>query len=545
MGVRHRKILGQGVNNIKLRNSSRHPQHVRVYLVAPGEITVSHEKNSDIDPMLPPAGLLQAKRTWEQLLSDEAVFREKQKQNYEEHNGMRMQMFTSPLKRCMDTAIAILAASIPESIFADASDRDTSNHPRFPLPISSSEKLNEWNDEQTVNVVVLNGLCDADSNIKIHGGAAKVVSEGLIDCAAASILDVTTGTYKGNVIDNVLVRTMEQVRKEALFASDVSYNSSKNSLPFSRVQFWREETIEEEESKPCGFARMHSKESYQTTRKEVSADCSLPSSKESQSGRRRKMMSTSSNRFPERDSFMGAINHAAYLTAKAGAPVCVIITDWDGIKLLTQSCGCKNLFTLQDATTIAKFSATVYFPTVGLLSDHGAFSINWAFYGCSTNNRIKENDEDPIFAPTMNNFFATSRCNGPRVQISLNLDLRTFSESYPLVEHVTLGLLAPPMDVSLLGSASIPNNLSITYYSKKKRVFKDFEKENGATTIPLDILHGRHKIGNFIQTLKDEKRTACGKFDSRDGSCRTFVIDPLNQPAFPCPPCTLYVVLCD
>jgi hypothetical protein len=413
----------------------------------------------------------------------------------------------------------LLAATFPESISADHQFRP--ENMRFPLPSSSSEK--DCNDEKSVNVVVLNGLCDANYNVQLHGGAAKIVSEGLLDCAAASIFDKKSGTYKGNIIDHILVRSRDEMKNETL--------SIGTTVPYSKVQFWREDS----ESNFCDFAPMNSQESSQATEQDLN---NVVFPEKTQCGQRRVIVS--SPRFPERDSFMGAINHAAHLTAKAEAPVCLIITDLDGMKLLVKSCGYKHEDALQDGTTIAKFIATVYFPTVGLLSDHGAFSINWSFYGSSTNGTVEESDE---IAPTMSNFLSLSRCNSSRIQISLNLDLIHREESHPAVEHMTLGLLAPPLDSSLLGSASIPNNLSITYYNKKKRVLKEIEKDNGVDVIPLDILHGRHKIANFIQFLKEERGTACGTFESTDGTLRTFVIDPLKQPAFPCPPCSLYIVL--
>jgi len=516
MGVRHRRIFGKGVSS-----SRRHPQHVRVYLMTPA---VALKEKSAIDPILSQNELQQAKSTWEQLFREEALLRENQKQNYEEHKVIRMQIFTSPLKRCIDTAMMLLAATFPESISAAHQFRP--ENMRFPLPSSSSE--NDCNDKKAVNVVVLNGLCDANYNVQLHGGAAKIVSEGLLDCAAASIFDTKSGTYKGNIIDDILVRTRDEMKNESL---STGRESSEITVPYSEVQFWREDS----ESNFCGFAPMNIQESLQTTEKDLN-DVVL--SEKTQSGRRRVI--ASSPRFPERDSFMGAINHAAHLTAKAEAPVCVIITDLDGMKLLVKSCGYKHEDALQDGTTIAKFIATVYFPTDGVLSDHGAFSINWSFYGSSTNGTVEDSDE---IVPVMSNFPSLTRCNSSRIQISLNLDLLHREESYPAVEHVTLGLLAPPLDTSLLGSASIPNNLSITYYNKKKRVLKEIEKDNGVDVIPLDILHGRHKIANFIQFLKEERGTACGTFESSDGTLRTFVIDPLKQPAFPCPPCSLYIVL--
>lgn len=515
MGVRHRRIFGKGVNR-----SRRHPEHVRVYLISPA---VALEEKSEIDPILTPYGLLQAKSTWEQLFREEAVLREKQKQNYEENKAIiRMQIFTSPLKRCIGTAMMSVAATFPESFSAD--HQFTPENLCFPLP-STSSSGNDCSDKKSVNVVVLNGLCDANENVQLHGGAAKVVSEGLLDCAAASIFYADSATYKGNIIDDVLVRIKDEVKNETL---SKGRESNEMTVPGSKVQFWREDGESD-------FAPMSRQESIEKDLSDV------VSSEKTQSGRSRVI--ASSPRFPERDSFMGAVNHAAHLTAKAEAPVCVIITDLDGMKLLVKSCGYKHEDALPDGTTIAKFIATVYFPTVGLLSDHDAFSINWSFYGNSTNDDSKDSDKDPIFAPVMSRFLSSSRCNSSRIQISLSLDLINREEAQPSVDHVTLGLLAPPLDSSLLGSASIPNNLSITYYNKKKRVLKEIEKDNGVDVIPLDILHGRHKIANFIQFLKEERGTACGTFESNDGTLRTFVIDPLKQPTFPCPPCSLYIVL--
>jgi hypothetical protein len=299
---------------------------------------VALKEKSEIDPILSPNELLQAKSTWEQLFREESMLRENQKQNFEENKVIRMQIFSSPLKRCIDTAMMLLAATFPESISADHQFRP--ENMRFPLPSSSSEK--DCNDEKSVNVVVLNGLCDANYNVQLHGGAAKIVSEGLLDCAAASIFDKKSGTYKGNIIDHILVRSRDEMKNETL--------SIGTTVPYSKVQFWREDS----ESNFCDFAPMNSQESSQATEQDLN---NVVFPEKTQCGQRRVIVS--SPRFPERDSFMGAINHAAHLTAKAEAPVCLIITDLDGMKLLVKSCGYKHEDALQDGTTIAKFIATV------------------------------------------------------------------------------------------------------------------------------------------------------------------------------------------
>jgi len=245
-------------------------------------------------------------------------------------------------------------------------------------------------------------------------------------------------------------------------------------------------------------------------------------------------------RHPERDNFMGAINHAAHLTAKAPGAVCVIVTDSDGIRSLISSCGYNNRRLQYNPSCIAKFVATVAFPSTAFLSDHGVFSIKWAFHGLEASN--------DTYTPISSSVTSVPPSPLARVQVSLSLDLPSSSDPASPPLHELLALLAPPRDVSLLGKVSIPNDLSVTYYSKKRALEEErheIDTTTNATLFPLDILHGRHKIADFVQHLKQEKKVACGTFESNagDGRARTFVIDPAKQPPLPSPPCSLYFLV--
>lgn len=565
LSIMPKKSPSRGARLNLRRNSSTKPKYytgsgppapVRVYLLNHGESNSADEANV-LDPMLSPLGFSQATQGWEVLLKGEL-------QNYQDTgqdgsaSSLKVHIFTSPMKRSMGTAMMVAFAELPkndsrgQSYEAPSQDPQTSPRLSFPLPLSHhQDAVNE--DSHMANIVVLNGLCDAAEDVTRRGGAARVVSQGLLDCAAASI--ISSSSVRMNERNDITEQLdeMKEISGQSLVASSRPFTED-DVLPATRVQFWRDhqgDSFTPMHKRPFLVGKdalahhiMDKTDACSTTpplTPEPSPPLPPPLEKTSDHEGRRKMVSVSTEiRHPERDNFMGAINHAAHLTAKSPGAVCVIVTDSDGIRSLITSCGYNNRRLQYNPGCIAKFVATVAFPSTAFLSNHGAYSIKWAFHGLEASN--------DTYTPISSSVTSVPPSSLARVQVSLSLDLPSTSDPASPPLHDLLALLVPPRDVSLLGKVFIPNDLSITYYSKKRALEdkrKEIDNTHNATLFPLDILHGRHKIANFVQHLKQEKKVACGSFESHagDGRVRTFVIDPAKQPPLPSPPCSLYFLV--
>mmetsp|Transcript_14778 Transcript_14778/g.19640 ORF Transcript_14778/g.19640 Transcript_14778/m.19640 type:complete len:751 (+) Transcript_14778:17-2269(+) len=299
----------------------------------------------------------------------------------------------------------------------------------------------------------------------------------------------------------------------------------------------------------------------------------------------------------EHETFMGAINRAAYLTALAGGDICVIVSHREGIRYLAEKyCGYKDRYNHhydhQQRThrlstpycCIGSFEATVKIPQRRRnLSNpmKQLYSVKWTFHGVAPYGQFQ------VMKPSAQSM--SRSISNPKTEILPSLSsissLQSNDVSSPFIQlvlnipgekrHVLSILDCRPEDnaSSNIGknvaqlAKKIPQQIEITWYqfshdhndngddnapptsafgafSRKSSKRSLSERENGM--IQLRILDGRRNLAGFFQWLYTQRRLAHGTVSfqaDEDGKSQkkslVVVLNPSYQPILPCPPSML------
>ena len=249
-------------------------------------------------------------------------------------DGQRVAVFSSPLKRCVGTALMIATRA-------------------------RSQWASFQQESSVIPIVIMNGLCDCAAQIQREGGAAAAVQKGLVDCAAT---DSTIGCG-----DDPMTRALRPMTALALRA--VASSDDKHDL--ARIQFLRSVPAQNNVDGHC-FEPMTQPISLRSP-SVASTDEESTISHSAPEQIMRPSVDAAASNVKEGDDFFSALKLAVTLTAWADCDTCVVLAHREGIRALAQS---KCHYTGRLSTPyccIGAFHAEIKSST----------KIRWTFHGVS------------------------------------------------------------------------------------------------------------------------------------------------------------------
>ncbi len=580
------------------RKSNVREERVNVILVRHGEredeangykkrkIVVS--KKDAVDPHLTHNGFHQAQGAFESIYryyNEQASLLQEEEMTQDCHGSDKVSqnkkrkvfVFSSPLRRTIGTAL-MSCHLFNENVSGQ------SNIIESGLPLiqtfgqqpgtqkTNSNQVEKEKNRRKANIVVMDGLCDCASAIIKCGGAPNAISSGYVDCAAR----VSQGEdYNG---EESLIESLQDIISIANPSERFSEHNKDIPANYIPICLWREkkyyDTYPHDQPEKDHFETM-------TCKFNMNGDGILsPQNSVSNEGKRiryetpprkqpavhinnsQKHGSTCSNE----DTFLGAINRAAYFTAKAGCTDCIIVTHREGLRYLAKHvCGFghfgrgpnpkryrhpsnaeyeKQLKTPYCA--IGSFVANVKFNTSRSANSPSKvrpfYSVKWTFHG------IVPYQEFPSLM--MRGTLQQSICNGP---VSSDLNNPTH-----IVTVTTKGEKIKDLcDVDITSFMRLQNQnpeqcsiKCIHIYGVKNYDDLDKTKLECAELHKIPIKDGSRSLLHYFGFLNKELLLAEGFIQYSIIDCTgnnetmhsiPFVLNVLDQTKIPCPPSHLYI----
>ncbi|CAB9497516.1 expressed unknown protein [Seminavis robusta] len=296
-------------------NGNNDVRTIRVILLRHGEREDEAEdydkhqrsRRDRIDPFLTAFGHRQALNAWKQIL--------RALQEVSDDDTKPMLLATSPLRRCIGTAMMVAAAQA-----------QTESTLQFVLP--SQQATGTQDAKNPIPLLVMNGLGDCAAQMQHMGGIGKVIQAGWLDCAASPSNDCNSNN--DTPIKTCLTR-MAKAAATVAQAEAVKDQSKQNhdeihtSVP---LQFWRESTYyTKARTKPLqGLAPLtHPKSLAEHAATTIGASAN-PSTDDPTT------MQRNAPYFDERCA--QALERAVWRTVHSGLDTCVLVTHREAIRFV-------------------------------------------------------------------------------------------------------------------------------------------------------------------------------------------------------------------
>jgi Histidine phosphatase superfamily (branch 1) len=258
MNLQGPQIASSSNNSNVNHQNNNNIRSIRVIMLRHGEredetddYSRHHRCHQDrVDPYLTPFGYRQALHAWKKIL----FCLEKAGEEEEETPII---LASSPLRRCLGTAIMVSAAM--SSAAAQPPHRSSS----VKVVLPSRQASDDATSPTMIPMLVMNGLGDCAAQMQHMGGIGKVIKAGWLDMAASpsndhvtansvttrfqtclgSICKVAATTYdesvgvKDSKVNNINNHEQQQQGQSCSSNNSTMGVSSATSIPF---QFWRE-----------------------------------------------------------------------------------------------------------------------------------------------------------------------------------------------------------------------------------------------------------------------------------------------------------------
>ena len=353
------------------RKSNVRKERVNVILVRHGEredeangykkrkIAVS--KKDAVDPHLTHNGFNQAKEAFESIsrhYNEQASLLQQEEmaqdcygnEEVSQNKKRKVFIFSSPLRRTIGTALMschlLHENGQGQSNFIEAGlpHIQTIDQQQVTQKMNSNE-VEEDKNKKNANIVVMDGLCDCAAAIIKCGGAPNAISSGYVDCAAGVS---QSEVYNGEESLTESLQDIISIANPSERSSKHNNDITANDIP---ICLWREKIYyhayphdqpekDHFEAMTCKFSMngdgiSSSQNSMSNEDRRIRYE-TPPRKKSPIQTNPQKHGSICSNE----DTFLGAINRAAYFTAKAGCTDCIIVTHREGLRYLAKhACG--------------------------------------------------------------------------------------------------------------------------------------------------------------------------------------------------------------